>query len=113
MRKLTVAAVMFTLTMTSLWLTAPASAHNPFKDGPTTARQYAAGLNRAAAWDDVTCRYRTPHITCAGILKSEPKTDVWYRFTMTVHKTAARKGYAMACMTAIGVCRRYPVKFAV
>lgn len=92
-------------------LTNVAQAHTPFMDGPDTARQTQRSLNKAAAWDAVSCRYTRPHILCTGHVKLEPRTDVWYVFRMTVHKTAVRSGYAVACVKTLGVCRRYPMRF--
>lgn len=98
--------------LAALTLTGAAQAHTPFTDGPTTAKQTQRQLNKAAAWDAVSCRYISPHILCTGHVKLEPRTDVWYLFRMTVHKTAATKGYAVACVKTLGICRRYPMTFA-
>lgn len=97
-----------------LALTLPglAQAHVPFKDGPGTARDMQRSLNRAPLWDATSCRYRAPHIICTGHLKTTRRTDVWYVYRMTVHKTKARKGYAVTCLTALGFCRREALTFA-
>lgn len=89
-----------------------AQAHVPFKDGPRSAREMQRSLNRAPLWDATHCRYRSPHIICTGHLKTTRRTDVWYRYRMTVHKTKARRGYAVTCLTALGFCRREALTFA-
>ncbi len=90
----------------------PASAHIGFKRGPDSARQYAVAMNRWAEVDQVVCRYRTPHVVCTGVIR-QPRTDAWLQFRLTVHKTAARKGYSMTCLTVLGVCRRDEITFGI
>lgn len=97
----------------ALLFAAPATAHRSFKDGPKSARLMARSLNRSPQWEDVTCRYRAPHVLCRGLTNGQARSDSWYRFTMTVHKTAPKRGYAMTCLTAIGVCRRQNLTFSV
>ena len=97
----------------ALVLVGPAAAHNSFKEGPKSARLMAATLNKDASYDQVTCRYRLPHVLCNGVLHlDDDRSDVWYRFTMTVHKTAPKKGFAVTCLQAFGFCRRSALTFS-
>jgi hypothetical protein len=99
------------VSVVALLLPAAAAAHLPFKQGKESARTMARALNTATAWDDVTCVYRAPHIRCQGLLLMIPRSDAWYRFTMTVHKTSAHRGFGLTCVTAFGVCKRQSLTF--
>lgn len=89
-----------------------AFAHVPFRDGPRTAKQFATAMNKDG-YKQVSCRYVKPHIRCTGLSLWEEHSDVYLRVNITVHKTAPKKGYAMICAPALGICARAAMRFVV
>jgi hypothetical protein len=88
----------------------------PFTDGPGSATRLAAYLNRQPTIADASCRYQKPLVRCHGLIRA-PKTDVYVRFRMAVHKTAAKRGYQVTCIDPwstgdYGFCRRQPMTFS-
>jgi hypothetical protein len=107
-------AVLLSAALVLLALPVSARAHLPFKDGAGSARSLEKRFSRLEGFDRVSCRYRAPHVLCSG--RGRFKDGDPFRFTVTVHKTAPRKGYARICIGPLGnpygVCRRMPMTFS-
>jgi hypothetical protein len=106
--------ILLSVTAVSFLVLSPsAAAHIPFKDGPRSAREIAKTLDRLKGFDRVSCRYSAPHVLCTG--RGHFSDGDPFRFSVTVHKTAPRKGCARVCIgppgNPYGICRRMPMTF--
>lgn len=100
----------------ALALAATAAADIPFTDGPGSARELAAILNKQPTVTETTCRYVAPLVRCRGLIRESAKTDVYLRYRMTVHKTEPHRGYAVTCIDpwstgTYGFCKRASMEF--
>lgn len=79
----------------------------PFTDGPGSAATIQKAL-AGGGMENVSCRYRQPLIRCV-YYRQLKRSSTYVRATMVVHKTAARRGWALECYGLLGVCERKPL----
>ena len=62
-------------------------------------------LSARPDFEQVTCSYRKPLVHCRGIVREEPRSDVYYRFTATWRKLTSTRYHLIVCTAPFGVCK--------